>query len=410
MQMFQGEWRLAARNLFRHRRRSASALLAIGLGVMTLLIASGFIEWIFWAMREATIQSQLGHIQVVKHDYFKHGTADPFDYLLSEESTALNTLRAAPHVEAVTPRLYFSGLISHGETTVSFLGTGVQPASERRVSRQVAMIRGHDLSAADGGVILGEGLAANLGVAPGDKVVLLATTVSGGINAVERVVEGVFRTAAKAYDDVALRIPIEPARSLVRADGSHMWVVLLDDTARTPAVLKDLRARLAAQGAGLDLVPWYDQADFYNKTVTLFSRQVDVVWVLIAAVMVLSISNTMIMSVLERTREIGTQLALGFKRRRILRQFLREGAVLGAVGGLAGVAVALVLARIISAVGIPMPPPPGMAVGYIGEIMITWPLALGALLLGLSSSVAASLYPAWKASRMEIVDALRYYT
>ena len=100
---------------------------------------------------------------------------------------------------------------------------------------------------------------------------------------------------------------------------------------------------------------------------------------------------------------------MGFKRRRIRRQFLKEGAVLGAVGGFAGLIAALILGRIISAVGIPMPPPPGMAVGYIGEIMITWPLVAEALLLGLVTSIIASLYPAWKASRMVIVDALRYY-
>jgi putative ABC transport system permease protein len=185
-------------------------------------------------------------------------------------------------------------------------------------------------------------------------------------------------------------------------------VVLLDDTDRTPAILDALRRQLSAEKTELELVPWYDRADFYNKTVTLFSRQVDVVWILIAVVMVLSISNTMIMSMLERTREIGTLLAMGFKRRRIRRQFLKEGAVLGGAGGLAGLIAALILGRIISTVGIPMPPPPGMAVGYTGEIMITWPLAVEALLLGLATSIIASLYPAWKASRMVIVDALRY--
>lgn len=401
------EWRLAVRNLFRHRRRSLSALLAIGMGVTTLLIASGFIQWIFWAMREATIQSQLGHIQVVKRGYFEHGQADPFHYLLPEKASPLEAIRRTPHVTAVTPRLFFSGLISHGETTVSFLGTGVEPETDRRVSRQVALIQGHDLDERSG-VIIGEGLAASLGVAPNDKVVLLANTASGGINAVELIVQGIFRTAAKAYDDVALRIPIDQARALMRVSGTHEWVVLLDDTDRTPAVLDALRRQLSAEKTELELVPWYDRADFYNKTVTLFSRQVDVVWILIAAVMVLSISNTMIMSMLERTREIGTLLAMGFKRRRIRRQFLKEGAVLGGAGGLAGLIAALILGRIISAVGIPMPPPPGMAVGYTGEIMITWPLAVEALLLGLATSIIASLYPAWKASRMVIVDALRY--
>jgi len=129
---------------------------------------------------------------------------------------------------------------------------------------------------------------------------------------------------------------------------------------------------------------------------------------LIAVVIVLSISNTMIMSVLERTREIGTLLALGFRRGAILRQFVGEGLALGVAGGVVGLVIGVALARIISAVGIPMPAPPGMAVGFTGEVLVTWRLAVEVVLFALGTSVFASFYPAWKASRLEIVDALRH--
>ena len=82
--------------------------------------------------------------------------------------------------------------------------------------------------------------------------------------------------------------------------------------------------------------------------------------------------------------------------------------MLGTAGGLVGLAAGVVLARAISAIGIPMPPPPGMATGFLGQVTVTWPLAVEALLFALLTSVAASVYPAWKASRLEIVDALRH--
>jgi putative ABC transport system permease protein len=401
--------KIVIRNLLRHGARSWSALLAIVFGVIALLIASGFIDWIYWAMRESTIESRLGHIQVMKPAYLEHGAADPFDYLLPESSPVLNALKALPGIEVVTPRLSFTGLISHGDSTLSFLGEGVKPDSEARVSKQMRIINGAELSAADAKeVLLGEGLAKGLGVRPGESVVLLATTSSGGPNAVELRVQGIFQTYTKAYDDVALRIPIEIARGLVRVSGSHVWVVLLDNTDNTHTVLNDLRARFPEASTGLQFVPWYDQADFYNKTVRLFSKQVNVVWVLIAVVVALSISNTMIMSVMERTREIGTLLALGFRRGNILRQFIAEGLVLGMVGGGVGLIVGAGLARLISIVGIPMPPPPGMGVAFIGKVAISWSLAGEALLFALVISVLASVYPAWKASRLEIVDALRH--
>jgi putative ABC transport system permease protein len=114
------------------------------------------------------------------------------------------------------------------------------------------------------------------------------------------------------------------------------------------------------------------------------------------------------MSVLERTGEIGTSMALGIKRAQILAQFVGEGAIIGVLGGVAGVVLGLVLAFAISAIGIPMPPPPGMARSFIGEVRVTASLVVEAFGLGLLTTLAASLYPAWKASRMEIVNALRH--
>ena len=129
---------------------------------------------------------------------------------------------------------------------------------------------------------------------------------------------------------------------------------------------------------------------------------------IIALIIILSISNILIMSVLERTGEIGTLMAIGLKRRKILQLFVSEGLMLGIIGGLFGVAVGTALAIVISAVGIPMPPPPGMETGYTGEILVTWPLVVGTLLLAVLTTLLGSLYPAWKASSMKIVDALRH--
>jgi putative ABC transport system permease protein len=129
--------------------------------------------------------------------------------------------------------------------------------------------------------------------------------------------------------------------------------------------------------------------------------------VIIALVVILSISNTMMMSVMERTAEIATAMALGVRRSRILSRFLVEGLLIGALGGAAGIALGYLLAELISHVGIPMPPPPGMARGFLGEILVTPALVRDAVVLACGTALAASLYPAWKASRMVIADALR---
>ena len=397
---------VAWKNVVRHRRRSIPAATSIAAGVAALMIAAGFIEWGLWYGREAFIHSGVGHIRLVLRDYETKGLSDPFAYLMPEGTSALQAIMSTPEVRMMAPKVTFSGLISKGETTISFIGEGVAPDKERSFSRGVTFVEGAPLD--DGnppGVIMGQGLAANLGAKPGDTVVLLANTASGGINAVEAQVRGIFATVLKGYDDTVLRVPISVARQLLKVSGAHSYALLLDDTSHAERVLASLRQRFA--GSVLEFVPWRQLSDFYRKTEDLFSRQVDVVRAIIGAIIVLSISNSMMMAVMERTSEIGTSMALGLRRSAILRLFLCEGLLLGSIGGLAGVAIGFALAALLSAIGIPMPPAPGMAFGYTAEVRATWPIALNALILAVLTALAASVYPAWKASRMQIVDALR---
>lgn len=400
---------LALRNLSRQRRRTYTALGAIGFGVVAMLLAGGFVEWTFWGMREGAIQSRLGHIQVTRPGYFEAGSADPLAYLLPDRLEEEINLDAIPAVEVVSPRLVFSGLISHGDLTIGFTGEGVDPEKDAALSKHLTIIAGDRLSPDDvNGMLLGGGLAVNLGVTVGDTVVLLATTRSGGLNGVEGAVRGLFHSASKTFDDSALRLPIDTARQLLRVSGAHKWVMLLDETEHTDAVLQALETRYPESKSGLEFTPWHALADFYNKTVKLLSKQMLIVRVVIAVIIILSISNTLVMSVLERTGEIGTLMAIGFRRRNILQLFINEGLLLGIIGGLLGVIIGFVLAKIISAIGIPMPPPPGMEVGFTGRILVSWQLAAGALVLAVTTALFGSIYPAWKASHLEIVDALRF--
>ena len=398
----------AFRNITRQYRRSLLGIAAVTFGVVSLILAAGFIEWIFWATRDGAIRSGLGHVQVMRAGYLEGGQADPMRYLLPASSPELEIIRRFPRVNTVAPRLAFNGMISHGESTISFIGEAVDPEAEGVISHFVKIDSGGDnlSSEAPKGIVLGRGLAENLGVKVGDTVVLLATTRSGGINAVECSIRGLFTSASKAYDDSALRVPMPLAQRLLRLTGSHRWVLLLDSTDDTARTVEALRKRFG--DSGLDFVPWYDMADFYKKTVALLSRQVGVVELIIAITIILSISNTMLMSVLERTSEIGTCLAIGRRRRQILLQFVYEGLTVGLIGGVLGLMLGSGLAMLVSAVGIPMPAPPGMSEGYRGGVMLTPGLLVKAFLLAIGTTSLASLYPAWKASSLEIVDALRH--
>lgn len=406
------EFRLARRNLLRQPRRTAIALSSILFGVLALLLSCGFIEWIFWAMRDATIHSRLGHIQVARAGFFSGSNDDPSSFILpieTSESSELARIATIPQVRMVAPRLVFSGLASSGESTVSYIGEGVDPEMEQRVSRLLHIVKGQGLSSSDPkGIILGQGLAEILGVNVGDPIVLLVNTPSGGINAVEGRVRGLFYTVSKQFDDSALRAPIKLARELLRVSGSHVWILLLNDTDETEEVSGQLKQELSKGKNALEIKRWNELADFYNKTVTLYSRQMNIVKLIIGLVIILSITNTMTMNVLERTGEIGTLMALGNKSKQILGLFITEGLLLGVIGGAAGMLIGIGLAFAISYIGIPMPPAPGMSTGFTGEIRVTSGLAAQAFILAILTATIASVYPAWKASKLKIVDALRY--
>ena len=408
MNRFIGDLGLAARNLRRNSRRTLVATFTIAFGIIAFVLAGGFIAWIFQEIREATIHSQLGHVQIVRPDYFEKGISDPYAYLLPSQSHEQATIEATPGFKTLAPRLALNGLISQGEATIPFLGEGVSPILEKELSSRMEIINGANLSQDDKSeVILGEGLARSLGAKPGDKVVLLATTSSGSTNAVEVSVVGIFATMYKDYDDVALRLPINIARKLMKVSGATSWIVLFNNTDQAEKSTQHLVNNLDSRN--FQVVPWTKLADFYNKTVTLFSKQVGIVKIIIAMIIVLTISNTQMMSVLERTTEIGTSLAIGLRKSKVVHLFIIEGCLIGLLGGVIGIALGYTFAVAISAIGIPMPPPPGMAHGYLGQVLVTWPLVVDAFFLALITSLLASIFPAWKASRLNIVVAVGCY-
>jgi putative ABC transport system permease protein len=400
------DFKLALRNILRQRRRSVIALAAIGFGVISMMLAAGYIEWIFWANREEVAIKQYGHIEISKLGYHQEGKSDPLAYILPNSPQAIQTLERMPGVSAVAQRLDFNGLISHGESTLSFLGLGVDPVKDPSM-QNIIIQEGQALDAKDAkGILMGTGLAANMGVKTGDTIVLLTNASGHGLSAVEGHVRGLAKITIKAYDDSLLYVPIATARELLHVQGGHLWIVMLKQTEMTDNVVSRIKQEPLLNK--FEIIPWDKLADFYHKTVELFSRQIGVVNLIIASIIVLSISNTMTMSVMERTVEIGTAMALGIRRSRILVLFMLEGGLLGAIGGGLGVLLGYLLATGISIIGIPMPAGPGMAHGFIATIMVTPGIALHAFFLAIITTLIASISPAWRASRLVIVDALRH--
>jgi putative ABC transport system permease protein len=403
--------KLAIRNVFRNRRRTLITLAAMGFGAAAIIVFGGFVNAIYWGVRESTIRSQVGHIQLYRKGYSEKGNLAPYDYLIRDYAALRAELLKIEHVKTVTARLGFSGLVSTGDTTTSFVGTGVQPEGETDLSSLSVIVDGKDLTSRDPrAVILGIGLARAFGVKLGDDLTLLTTTKSGSINALAVKVRGVWESGEKAYDDRFLKTALPEVQRLLDVENGEVQsvVLLLDRTDNTAAVRERIARLIGERGLELEIKTWEDLALRYHQVRELFGRIFAVLTLIVSIMVVFGITNTMTMAIFERTREIGTIMALGTRRRGVISMFVLEGVALGVLGGIAGVVLGVALAKIISAFGIQLPPPPGSTRGFAVQIFVVPSVLAQAFRLSIITATLASLYPAWRAARLDVVEALRH--
>ena len=398
--------RPAARNLWRQGKRTLLTLLAIVLGVAGLIVAGGFVEDIFVQLGEGTIHSQVGHLQIYRKGFLASGSQRPLDYLIADPQRVIGAVGQSPEVSEAMSRLNFSGLLSDGRSDRAALIEGVEPAKEALVGTYHQILEGRRLRDDDEyGIYIGEGLAKSLHLHPGQVASLVVSTSQGALNTLEFNVVGVFRTYSKEYDARAARINLRAAHELLQTSGVNAIVVLLHQTFDTPSVA--LRLRTTLSPSEFVVMPWYELSDFYMKTVQLFKRQFGFLELVILLLIVLSVLNTINLSMFERRGEFGTMRAIGNSNGQIFGQIVLEGFFLGVLGSIAGMLIGAALAGAISAIGIPMPPPPNAELGYIARIRLQPAAMLLAGAIGITASTVASLLPGRRISRMPIVDALR---
>lgn len=389
--------------------RTALTLAAIALGVASLILSGGYVEDLLLQLREATIHSRLGHLQIYKAGQFASGGQRPFDYLIDDTAMIDRVAAGLPGVLAQARRLSFSGLIGNGRGELPVIGEGVQPGQEFLIGTALTMLSGRRLAEDDQyRVLVGEGLARALKLRVGDSVNLVLTTRDGAMNTLEFDVVGVFRSLSKEYDARGVQVPLSAAAELVDTKGVSAIVVLLDRTAQTESAAAQLVMQLPAKQ--FEVKTWRELAEFYNGTAALYARQFAVLQAIILAMVLLSVANTVNMTLHERISEFGVMRALGRRSVDVFRLAILETTVMGILGSVLGVAVGVALALVVSAIGIPMPPPPNSEAAFTASIQLVPSVIVTAFLIGVTGTVIASVLPARKIARIPVVEALRQAT
>ena len=403
-------FQLAWRNLVRQKRRTLLMGSVVAFGFAAFALAGGFIAQSFEGLKEGTIRS-IGHLQVVDRRAVKQSEDATLEFGLKDAGRARAIAARDPDVEAVLPRIEFVGLATNGAKSVPYLGLGVDPEPEARATlARELVVAGHYLSSAGGeDVVLGTGLASALGARTGDRITLMATTPDGSLNAVDAVVAGLVDVRIKELNDRYLAAGIGLVSRLVEtSDSVSKLVIFLRKGADEKRAAERLQRLLSAAGFPIAVRHWEDLAAFYGQVKLLYIGIFGFVGAVLVVIVILSAAIVMTMSVTERTREIGTLRAIGTRPGRILTMFLAEGAVLAVAGCVAGALVALVIRAILNASGIILPPPPGATHGLPINVKF-YPLAYAAGIAAMvGTMIVASWFPARRASRITIVEALTH--
>ncbi len=397
--------KIAFRNVLRNKRRTLLNVFMIAGGVSALIVFNSFVLSVINGLRDVTIKTQTGHLQVATPGYWSKTARTPKDALLNDYTKIQKRIAKHPRVKSASGRLTFFGLISRGDQSTSAQGMSFDPQVDGSLGRSYQFVSGRGFKSSNAfELAIGSGLAANLGTKVGDRVTILANTYDGVVNALDMEVVGIFTTSVSSIDDRTFILPLKMAQKLLDTQRVEKIVVNLKDTEETDEVLAYLEKDL---GRSMVVKPWYEIARLYTQVAEFNRVQNLVLEVIILSLILLGILNTIGMSVFERTGEIGTVAALGERGSTIVAQFVLEGAILGFLGSLAGVSGGAILTQVINAMEIHLVMP-GASQPLVVNLGFYFRAFFDAALLSILAGTLAAIVPAIRASRMNIANALRH--
>ena len=409
--------KIAARNLLRYRRRTALTSLLIVIGVVAVLLFVAITGSFKSMMIGQITDSMLGHLQVHRRGYVASIESLPLNLnmpamLVQRVQKVLDT---DPAVEGWAPRIKFGAMFSNFTETTSVRVNGIDPAGEAKV---VPLLPGRQLDGKKEGALLERGemlvpvlVARGLQVKAGDTIVLVATNRDGSVNGKTFVIRGTLESATGPGGRDGY-IHIEDARELLRMAQPEVSEIAV--RLRDPGQVEKVVGRIDDTFAeiknkqdkpALEVHPWQRLSPFANIANMIDIMTISIKTMLVAIVLV-AIMNVMVMAVYERIREIGTVAAIGTPPARILQLFLGEGLMLGVVGTLIGTVVSI--AAIFALNVWPISFSFGQQQGLLLAPAIAAREIVTVDVMVVLVAILASLQPAWTASRMDPINALRH--
>ena len=397
-------FKLAYRNIGRNKTRSLLSALAVAGGMALLLLMVSVMEGEMRGALTNTIRLQSGHLQIRPASYEEGKTSLKWDDLIADPEAVAQTLKTLPEVITATPRLIASGILSLSDESKGVQIIGVDPLSNANQPCREGLIAGEFIRPEDReGIMIGNILAEKLKLAVGDAVNLLVNTSNGDVDQQLFTIRGIFTTRTPGFDELNVLMPISKAQAFTATENHASAIfVLLHDNEQAEPVARAIQSSL------YKALTWQEQNQFVAQFEDYAGAFMIVLYLIVLGITATVVTNTLVMAVFERAREIGILAAIGMKGSGIMAQFLTEAALLATGGVIGGLLIGGAMVAYFTINGI-----------YIGDYGITGVLfedriyahltLENTVVLGVVTyiiTLAASLYPAMLAARMEPVEAL----
>lgn len=401
--MFQA-FKLAYRNIWRNKTRSLLSSLAVGIGMALLLLMVSVLEGEMQGALQNTIRLQSGHLQIRPASYEENKISLKWEDLIAEPEQVAAKVKSLPQVTVATPRLSASAILTLSDESKGVQILGIDPESAANQPFRDGMLSGEFITADDReGILVGNILAEKLNLKVNDKVNLLVTTSNGDVNEQPFTIRGIFTTRTPGYDESTIFMPMAKAQAITATENHASSIfVLLQNSEDADAVAQ------ALQSNNFKILTWREQNQFVVQFEDYANAFFIILYLIVLGITATVVTNTLVMAVFERTREIGILSAIGMKGRGIMAQFLAEAALLATGGVIGGLIIGGAIVAYFTVYGI-----------YIGDYGISGVLfedhiyahltlqnTINLAVITYVITLIASLYPARLAARMEPVEAL----
>jgi putative ABC transport system permease protein len=398
--------RVAAKNVLRNRRRSLITIAAISIGIAVILTFRGFVNGAQESITSGVVQGGIGAVQLHRVGYLHALEAAPLNLDIDGTPAAVDAVRAVPGVKNASARIPFGAMVNYGDVTVFAGVMAIDPANEYKVSPKEAETLSSGTRLGVGpGVLLSSDLAKSVGAKIGDKIAFITNDRDGSTNAIEAPLVGVFPTKDQAQAKLAY-ITLPVAQELLRMPGRASEIaVSVGSLEQADAVAAKIEA--AMQGKNIEVHTWKQRAPDIISAMKLQETIVGLGSGILLFVVLAGVVNTMLMSVLERVREIGTMLSLGVRKRQVIILFALEAVTLGVVGGALGSTLGLLVTFFLNYRGIQLGDTGNVASTLVRPTLTVANVGLG-MVFAIIGALFAALYPASRAAALRPVEALRH--